>query len=75
MQHKGMTLPDMIRAGRVAKGWTQNELAETIGLSQSAISRYESGEREPRLDDLFALTQTLGIKGKDVWLVLGENSS
>lgn len=31
---------------------SQKELANTIGLSESVISRYVSGEREPKPDDI-----------------------
>ncbi len=29
---------------RVARGWTQGELARRIGIAQSVVSKYESGE-------------------------------
>lgn len=37
---------------RKARGLTQAELANRIGISRSAIGMYESGERIPRPDDL-----------------------
>jgi len=37
-----------LRELRKEKGFTQQELAETAGVSQSQIARYESGKRLPR---------------------------
>lgn len=55
------TLAAILKSGRQAKGWSQRELADRLGIEQPAISRYETGEREPRLDDLVVIVRTLGI--------------
>ena len=36
-----------IRLVRAALGWSQTELAQRIGLTQSAIHKLEQGETEP----------------------------
>lgn len=38
-----MKIGDKIRAARLAKGMTQEELGELVGVKKSAIAKYESG--------------------------------
>lgn len=45
---------------RKMKGMTQYELADKLGVSASAISRYESGRRKPSIVQLKRLAQILG---------------
>lgn len=44
-----------LRALRKQHGETQPELAKLLGLSRSAVSMYESGEREPKYELLTAI--------------------
>lgn len=37
---------------RLSHGYTQDSLAEAIGLSRSAVSMYENGNREPDFETL-----------------------
>lgn len=41
-----------IRRARVAKGWSQSELAKRIKLTPQAVSFLESGGSDPRLSTL-----------------------
>ena len=51
-----------IKKLRRAKGWTQRELADAVGLAMDTISRYERGDREPRASDIKKLSAALGVK-------------
>lgn len=42
------------------KSVTQKELAKVTGISESSISRYLSGELEPRMDILSNISRALG---------------
>lgn len=44
-----------IRAERARKGLTMKEVSEAIGVHENAISRWESGEAQPRSDNLLKL--------------------
>jgi Zn-dependent peptidase ImmA (M78 family)/DNA-binding XRE family transcriptional regulator len=57
-------LGDLIAVGRKAKGLTQAELGDMIGVSQVAVNRYESGDREPDDDMVRRLAETLGVTEK-----------
>lgn len=53
-------LGDLLRQSREAAGLTQQEAAARIGLTQSAISRYERGERGIDLAELRILLRCYG---------------
>ena len=44
---------------RQEKGFSQRELAEIVGTTQSAIARLESGGRPPRIDTLLRIAEAL----------------
>jgi transcriptional regulator with XRE-family HTH domain len=48
-------------------GLTQAELAERLGLlSPETISRYERGEREPRVSSLIRIAEVLGVAPEEL---------
>ena len=55
---------EAIREGRLRDlrerlGFSQRELAEAVGVHESALSRWESGERVPRTDAAVRLARVL----------------
>lgn len=46
---------------REMRGWSQRELAKQSGLTAAAISQFECCKREPNLESLIKLCQTLHI--------------
>jgi transcriptional regulator with XRE-family HTH domain len=55
-----------VRALRIAKGWTQEQLQDESGLSQQYISGLEKGRRNPTVLTLFELGQALGVAPADL---------
>ena len=56
---------------RKTQGYTQQQLADLLGISKSAVSMYESGVREPEL----ALIQRMtGIFSVNVDTLIGTSS-
>lgn len=49
---------------RIALGITQSEMALRLGVTQSAVSQFESIGSNPRLVTLMTYAQALGIKVK-----------
>ena len=45
---------------RQARGYTQSDLAELVGVTQGSISRLESGTIDPSFETLQALCAALG---------------
>ena len=52
----------LLRSARLRAGLTQVELALRAGVTQSVISAYESGRREPSLPMLSALVEATGFE-------------
>lgn len=44
---------------RTSRGWTLGQLARQAGVSKAALSRWESGERQPRMPELLAVLDAL----------------
>lgn len=40
---------EILRDLRLAKGYTQKQIAEKLGISTRAYSHYEQGDREPSI--------------------------
>ena len=54
-------LGTVLRANRVARGWSQADLAARLGSSQSILSRWERGVLDPPLGSLAMLGDLLGL--------------
>lgn len=54
-------IQQMIHDTRRAKGWTQKELAEKMGVKQSLVSRWESGECNYTIDTLVDIADALAL--------------
>lgn len=54
-------LSDQISALRRAKGLSQEQLAEQVGVSRQAVSKWETGQAIPELPKLLALSACLGV--------------
>jgi transcriptional regulator with XRE-family HTH domain len=50
-----------VRAARLARGWTQEDLAGRTGLATVQVSRVERGKREIRLTTLVRLLDALDL--------------
>lgn len=55
-----------VRAARLARGWTQEDLAYRTGLAPVQVSRVERGVREIRLTTLISLLVGLEMQPADL---------
>ena len=55
-----------IKDVREAKGISGKELAETVGVTPSAITYYEQGLRNPTLETLGRIADALGVDHSDL---------
>ena len=46
---------------RKARGWSQEELAEHIGVTRQAVSRWESGSAKPDADKIISICDLFGV--------------
>ncbi|WP_116828639.1 XRE family transcriptional regulator [Pseudomonas syringae] len=63
-----MSLSDRIKQARMHAGITQREVAERVGIAQTAISQLESGKTQ-RSTYLFQIAEACGVNS--IWLVTG----
>ena len=62
-----MEIGQKIKQARIAKGLTQEELGNMVGLQKSAIAKYESGRVvNIKRSTLQKLAQALALKGSDL---------
>jgi transcriptional regulator with XRE-family HTH domain len=59
-------LAGRLRGLRGEAGLSQAELARRLGISQAAVSNWESGARQPSLDDLYLLAAELDVEVFDL---------
>ena len=60
------SLGEALKAHRTHCKMTQEFVAETIGVSRQAVSKWESGTSDPNTSNLFALAKLYGITVEDV---------
>lgn len=56
-----------IRAYRLAKGLSQFDLADALGLDQTTISAWECGKAEPTAFNIRRLADILGVAPGDLF--------
>lgn len=56
-----LQLHDNIRAYRLERGWTQQQLAEAMEVSIGAVSKWEGGQSRPELDTLMRLAALFDV--------------
>ena len=61
-----------LKRARVRMGKSQIEVAKAVGISNAALSNYETGYREPDLDTLCALSRYYGLTLDELLDVNGE---
>lgn len=64
-----------VRARRVGLGWTQEQLAEAVGLHFTYVGSVERGERNVPLKNILRLASALGIDPGDLVSGLAANPS
>lgn len=56
-----MNMADRIQYLRKAKGLSQEELADRVGVSRQAVSKWESGQSTPDLEKIIILSDIFGV--------------
>ena len=51
---------------RRERGFSQEGLAEQLGLSRQAVSKWESGASDPSTTNLMALAKLFGVSAEDL---------
>lgn len=60
------TLGEVIRQHRTACNMTQEFVAESLGVSRQAVSKWESGKSDPSTTNLLALARLFGLPPEEL---------
>ena len=55
-----------LKTAREKKNMTQKEVADSIGVAKSTYSLYESGNREPNVQTIKKIADTLNVSADDL---------
>lgn len=64
------TLGEQLKALRVKKGMTQEQLAQKLNTTKAAISRYEKNQRQPKLELITEMAMILDASPDDLYYLL-----
>lgn len=56
-----MNISDRIQYLRKQKGFSQEELADKVGVSRQAVSKWESEQSTPDLDKIITMSELFGV--------------
>jgi transcriptional regulator with XRE-family HTH domain len=56
-----MSFSQRLKEARLAKGYTQQEVADQIGVAKGAVANYENSVSFPKIDILFKLFEVLEV--------------
>lgn len=62
-----MAFADRLKDARLKKGYTQEQIAEKIGVAKSTYTGYEKGNREPNVYTIGKLMVELGVDANFLW--------
>lgn len=60
------TLGEVLKQHRVRCKMTQEFIAETLGVSRQAVSKWESGASDPSTTNLMALAKLFGVTAEEL---------
>ena len=64
------SLGEALKAHRQQSGMTQEYVAEALGVSRQAVSKWETGAAEPSTSNLLALAKLYGVDPGDLLRVV-----
>ena len=68
-------MKNIVRELRMARGWTQEQLGEMVGVSRQAIIAIESGKYDPSLPLAIKLARILRKSVEGIFLLEDDDSS
>lgn len=62
-----MAFADRLKEARLKIGYTQEQIAEKIGVAKSTYTGYEKGTREPNVNTIGRLMEELNVDANFLW--------
>lgn len=63
-----MSIAERLQKLRKQSGYSQEQVAEMLGLSRQAISKWESGQGKPEIDNIVKLTEIYNVSADYILL-------
>lgn len=60
------SLGEVLKKHRTDRGMTQEFVAQALGISRQAVSKWENGTSEPTTTNLIALAKLFGVEPEDL---------
>ena len=67
------TLGETIREYRMERNMTQEFVAESLGVSRQAVSKWEKGTSDPSTSNLLALAKLYGVSAEELLSCVEKN--
>lgn len=61
-----------LKALRVRKGLSQEQLGKLIGVGYGAVSKWETGKTDPRFDKVSKLAKALDVSEDEIFFALSN---
>lgn len=68
-----MDMAERLQALRKKANYSQEQVADLLGISRQAISKWESGQGKPEIDNIVKLTEIYHVSAD--YILLGQESS
>ena len=68
-----MNIAERLQELRKKAGYSQEQVAEMLGISRQAISKWESGQGNPEIDNVIKLTEIYDVSAD--YILFGKESS
>lgn len=62
-----MAFADRLKEARLIQGFTQEQLAEKVGIAKTTYTGYEKGNREPNVHTMAKLMDALNVDANFLW--------
>lgn len=63
-----MNIAERLQELRKSAGYSQEQVAEMLGLSRQAVSKWESGQGKPEIDNIVKLTEIYNVSADYILL-------
>ena len=61
-------MKNQLKVLRAERGWSQQDLAERLGVSRQSVNAIETGKYDPSLPLAFRLSDVFGLAIEDIFL-------
>lgn len=68
-----MSIAERLQELRKRSGYSQEQVAEMLGLSRQAVSKWESGQGKPEIDNIVKLTEIYNVSAD--YILLGTEKA